>query len=1393
MSYSRLFFEVYKSGAAKSFLFQATMPQSIDLNNIVWYRYKLELNGELTPYWWPAIYFPSHREGLDHAYASSYYSNLEVNGKHPYPIDSSTDPAMEAQLTCNMLQETINPKVKIPMVSLLVPNLNKQPDSPDLARRHIPLTITDERSIRHGQFLRNLLELMKIQTEKNLGELFPAYNESLSQIKYLISSSRCVNSTISPIAASSVSAESILDTHSTEQGEVVAKVTTFAEPETETLPSQAMAVNEPQNSNVTKQESCELELEPQRPDIDCMECWSDVLIKLRFCGWLTRPNKHGEICYVRTHMEPSSVENVDYFKSEEAVHDFLRREFEWKWTPEVEERIHKEMMIKKITQKKMAKSSKTIDKKAKSKAKRVSIGPEDEELSGSPNKVNDNVAPVPKTPSIRTKPQDPGIPLPTDPSDKCSSASSLSSWNSLDSTDKYTWRVLWEHLKRKGWTHVKAKHILHDWYYLRPHCDPVTGKPGEDFFLSATEVIKFVRDQDSNSSHHPGSNIPRSKGTAGSKPCRSSEPKNGKRKNSEKNGPRKCLKLDVYLSDASPVQKTSNFLDGSHALLSTEIKSRSQQSGSSRTDISISTKSKDSATSRKSSKKDIRLREQHWWKFEAIPSSEDIYPILTKLGYINDHGAISLPEGTMADAPKFKSLSGLRKYLCWRGIPNFDEDSSKLPERELKLLLRWVKFANVPVDGKHSIECLSSVSSPKNDDTLLPLLYKFKFSNVDEKIYVPFSDRLGRVGRVHKTHFFNKSELQTELRSFVRKSWQLGLTPTDMKKDSATGSFDSLCFVPGAEQISGLSDDALLQVRLWAAASSSDLPKFQNEDKEPSTHYLEELVDFEGTRVKNNKMPQAKGSVDEKQPAEKESQNDKIKTTSNVNKQKPTDTHLTVPKKQLPWYKIDEFPDFNKKIWPILQKFDFTWTGGLYSHPLYPRNDFQTSGKDLQSYICRHGIPDFEKISENLNAIERDLLHRWISFAHVPGINPKNSLLLLQSVEIPEHHEIRSLLSSKFDFQITNDKFYPPYPPGTSHNNEQQICGIHFFEGLENVREFIRGSPKMRIETGNSPRDRKPKKYPDEELVVRLWAALSPRPIPTFIIPPHYTTNTTTNDDSCSSHQDDSTLTTNDDVSPNEKIVTNHPLFTQEEPINDNVSPNENIVTNHPSFLLTQEEPMIDDLSPNENIVANHTSVSLTQEERINDDVSPNEKIGAKNDDSCITHQKDNKLVINDDVSSNENIVTNHASFALLTQEESHPSEHEKYTERQYVRHESNEQLTNEVLDDSETYDTLLFDKEHNDDTHNTVLDDNKASDNTIDHPMHFSINTDSEHPPSNDALREDDNILMHDSSCIISSSEYSYTYASTGEDCTPLLTHLDQSNIEDSEDFYDSCFMSDS
>ena len=132
----------------------------------------------------------------------------------------------------------------------------------------------------------------------------------------------------------------------------------------------------------------------------------------------------------------------------------------------------------------------------------------------------------------------------------------------------------------------------------------------------------------------------------------------------------------------------------------------------------------------------------------------------------------------------------MRKFLCQNGIPNYD--TNELTQDEHTDLLRWTAFANVPVKDSTSIKKLEYVhvlTEPMN------LLAQIGFEDSGTGSYY------------HKATNQTYDSLE-QLRSVLRGMSDL-MGAGDRRKTKMP-----------------LSEDQVLQLRLWAALSKEPLPVF---------------------------------------------------------------------------------------------------------------------------------------------------------------------------------------------------------------------------------------------------------------------------------------------------------------------------------------------------------------------------------------------------------------------------------------------------------------------------------------------------------------------------------------------------------------------------------------
>jgi hypothetical protein len=457
----------------------------------------------------------------------------------------------------------------------------------------------------------------------------------------------------------------------------------------------------------------------------------------------------------------------------------------------------------------------------------------------------------------------------------------------------------------------------------------------------------------------------------------------------------------------------------------------------------------------------------HWWKHNAIPTTEQIQPILKSLGFQFDSAThrYSLPKNTHPSNQKWTmGLTGLRKFLCCYGIPNYANTQSRLSALQQERLRRWLVFANVPCQTKDDARRLRTLSSPKKTDQLLSQLYTLGFSTVDGKLFVPeYKQMTNYQGRpVHGQHYFDlDKELSTQVRVYIRGAWRLGVV----------NEYRS------SKEMSQKYRDTLLPVRLWAAASSQPLPVFRDL---PDDDYLRPF-----TQMSDDEEDMSDSEEEEEEENTELSDEDSVQITkvvpspeTSVASSTDDDTASSVDYDDSPlWFLKTALPDFTKVIWPVLQKkLGFFFRSGAYGHPDACEGRVVGSSKDLQAFCAQHGIPNYA--DAGLTDSERRALYRWAAFAHVP-VASSHSVTTLRDTPLLTDRQVRDLLlSQQFNF-LRGGTIVPP--PGLSGEIPAR------FASLEELRVFLRGSADLL-------RRRTP-----QLVALRLWAARSAAPLPTFL------------------------------------------------------------------------------------------------------------------------------------------------------------------------------------------------------------------------------------------------------------------------------------------------------
>ncbi|GKY94510.1 hypothetical protein MPSEU_000416900 [Mayamaea pseudoterrestris] len=499
------------------------------------------------------------------------------------------------------------------------------------------------------------------------------------------------------------------------------------------------------------------------------------------------------------------------------------------------------------------------------------------------------------------------------------------------------------------------------------------------------------------------------------------------------------------------------------------------------------------ATKRKGKSESVDMP---WWKHCALPSSDQAWEILERLGYLHLGGIYKLPlKVDKNQLLAFQSLTGLRKFLCKFGIPTFDR--KLISEADATSLTRWVEFANVPVDSRNSLSVLSNVSKPRTQDYLRNLLTRNGFTTVDGKFWAP-----GYKTAINKKEFiFHESELsegsdgRSRLKSFIRGAWTL---------DSNTIYTEST----PEKHLNVLLDDSHLKLRVWAAATSESLPTFKYmPDRTTEVKMMEMLPDVSftddaaasETEFTDDEQSTKAAKRDEScaklplvadlraSPANVKSTR-KAKETSTVHEPRLT----TKKPKTLPWY-YHEDTVYMREDWKTLTDIGWNYApSGYYHRPEYPGQRFDLM--QLRQHLCAHGILDIKKHRRKIGQKAFDRLIKWIRFVHVP-ILPNYFKQKIQTLQPLTDLDALDALTSQFNFQVKGDWVFLP---GCA-SKDDPVHGANFVYKNE-VASWLRAQEVWTYNGVPSSRRNSRQKLDAEteklQLRLRLWAAAKDDPLP---------------------------------------------------------------------------------------------------------------------------------------------------------------------------------------------------------------------------------------------------------------------------------------------------------
>lgn len=384
----------------------------------------------------------------------------------------------------------------------------------------------------------------------------------------------------------------------------------------------------------------------------------------------------------------------------------------------------------------------------------------------------------------------------------------------------YVWTNVWQILKHRGWTYQIAKCRLHSWCWMKPECKSQTeGVVGTDMFFSETDVLKYCKQIDFKSQ------VEREQQETNSPPLMT--PKDAMTKPQDPSAP---LLLTIHEDSPSPDQFAWNVLWPRLLRLGWTFKSaakyhplhdiyyvkpninpatgvlgkdffltaadviqyeRDMKQGLltfNDTPPTVNYRRITLSPPRRMviKKKSQKQMKKEWFHGEDLPSFLKVWAqilrVQLKFNYIN--GSYTLPDGSMS----FRSDKELRLYLVQNGIPNLENLTNPVDKT---ILLRWITFCHVPVKDTTSRVKLQHVQV-LDDETAMSLLSQLGMSRTNDQIYWLRHAKCGAT--------------VSEVRNYVRATQDLD--EGGRRRASSTT----------------LQEDEWLNLRVWAAMSSDDLP-----------------------------------------------------------------------------------------------------------------------------------------------------------------------------------------------------------------------------------------------------------------------------------------------------------------------------------------------------------------------------------------------------------------------------------------------------------------------------------------------------------------------------------------------------------------------------------------
>jgi hypothetical protein len=669
----------------------------------------------------------------------------------------------------------------------------------------------------------------------------------------------------------------------------------------------------------------------------------------------------------------------------------------------------------------------------------------------------------PRTPSdAQTKPQDPA-----EPRLSVSGRVSILSYDSPEALEtRYHFASLWRRLKKRGWTHRNARNALGNWEYL----PPPGLLEGDPVFENEEAVVDAIKKLD-------GFTLPVAKQGSSS----ASKQRGRLKKNNFEQRLESAASLDDFLTrpERSKYSKVVTFGKKKAAKAAPEGET-------------VTVQSKKRGASQpldKGQGKRSKLSSENWWKSRPVPSDDEVWPILERLGYyVANERKVSfyyLPHSMYESFPRdkkvrFKSLQELRVFFACYGLPPTTKEAP-VRKSEQVVLDRWVTFANVPVTHANSVQELNDELVVKNPGPaeLKKLLLDHQFETVDGMLYLPGASSFGRKGNTleRRVHVFSeRDDLESHLRPYLRGCWASVCTSDGSSSRRGRWQANDGSISVHVENLTSNDYYKTLSLRLWAATSKEALPVFT---KWPPEKVLVRFFEYD---VSSRVLEPPDSS--ERFGDTTESDEDACVSDPAGDATERKEDSTSSPGSTSTRSSLSDDPSLWENVWPVLKsKLGFTSVNDNegFSHPKFGEKVVLSTPEDLAKYLCKHGIPEYEEKMGDVPSSLRDLLERWVKFAYVP---PN-----FHDLKIPDENKCLATLR-KLRWERVDGKHFVP----GNKNRANRIEGRDFFKGIDNLRLYLRSAENVRDADGQTQGD----VTAEEEAEIRIWAAAVRLPLPTF-------------------------------------------------------------------------------------------------------------------------------------------------------------------------------------------------------------------------------------------------------------------------------------------------------